>query len=562
MIKVRLSVIIFSLFLLPCAFAEEKLPAVSQKPVSPPAQAQPQAPLFQRYKVYADPAKTLGSSNSIRDFFGSGGALYYITGNFDDPVVQAWRNLDFKQITFEAMHVEEPMDRWIQVTVDEKGEVQIDFSEYDRYIRSYIENLNARPFVYLGNIPRALSSKPNDPDYAVYMPKTLKLWQSFVKKIVQHNIQKFKLKGLNYGVLGEPDHPDSWKGSGSSDPKIVLNEHIELYAATYRAVKAADPSAKFGGPATMSWKATEFTPAARFVLKDWIQALAQYNQKAGPGKAIKPDFISWQDYGWAGPDISDGAEAVSGYLKEYGFDPAIPKMLAGSGWGSWASNYLDKDQPSYERASHVVHSLIGEFGNPQTRKFFQAIYYSFYFNDYWMTPETEADLQAQRSVSLVIIPKDRPFQLTPIYAAFQMAHEILGGEVAEASAEKPLEAMSVWNDVTKKFYLLFTNLSAKTVIADVAVDHFPIAEPVQTKMKSIDEFHSVDGYGLEGGFDIDLVKTGVHSEVSVLVKPHGTILLTFGKPEPKPEPSAQVPGKEEKKADDGSVPPAQIHFNE
>lgn len=536
----------------PCVLAEEKLPA---KPAAPAIAPGPQAPLFQRFKVNADAAQILRPAAEMKDFFGSGGALYYITGNFDDPVVQAWRNLGFNQVTFETLHVEEPMDRWLQVSVDGENEVQIDFLDYDRHIRSYLENLNARPFVYLGNVPRALSSKPDAPDYAVYMPKNLKLWESFIKKIVQHNVRKFRMKGLNYGVLGEPDHPDSWKGSGSVDPAKTLAEHIELYAATYRAVKAADPSAKVGGPAAMSWKKTEFTPAAAFYLKDWIQALADYNKKAKSKAGL--DFISWQDYGWAGGNIGEGADAVSGYLKENGFDPATPKMLAGSGWGSWASNYLDKKQTPVERAAHVARNFIDEFGGSAARKFHQALYYSFYFNDYWMTPETEADLKMQRSVSLVIIPKERQFQLTPVYAAFQMMHEMMGGQVTLASAEKPLSAMSVWDQEKGKFYLLFASSSEKTVIADVAIENFPVAQPVETRMRSIDEFHSVDGYGLEEGFVLDLLKSGPRSEVSILVKPYATILLSFGKPEPKPGPEA-VTAPEEKTADDGAAPPVQL----
>lgn len=545
------------------AFAEETKPSPSPSPmISPsPAPVRPPAPLFQRFKVTADAADILGDASPIRNFFGSGGALYYITGNFDDPVVQAWRKLEFSQVTFESLHVEDPMDRWINVSVNEKNEVQIDFLDYDRYLRSYIENLGARPFVYLGNIPRALSSKPDSPDYAVYMPKSLKLWESFVKKIIEHNVRKLGLKGLNYGVLGEPDHADSWKGSGSGDAKKTLSEHIELYAATYRAVKAVDPTAKVGGPAAMSWKETKVTQSAAFFLKDWIKALAEYNQKAVPGKKAGLDFISWQDYGWTGSLISEGADAVSGYLKENGFDPATPKMLAGSGWGSWASDYLDKEQQPFQRASYVLRNLIGEFRDPANRRFYQALYYSFYFNDYWMTPETENDLQAQRSVSLVIIPKERPFQLTPIYAAFQIAHEISGGQITRASAEEPLEALSIWDKEKGKYHLLFTNKTGKTVIADVLVENLPVAEPFETRMRSIDEFHSADGYGLEEGFTVDLYKPAPRPEVSVLVKPYAAVLLTFGKPEPKPEPVTAETAPEEKTADDASAPSARIQLN-
>lgn len=537
--------------------AQNKPSAVSQPAPSP-------APLFERFKITADASRFLRPASEMRDFFGSGGPLYYIIGNYDDPVAQSWRDLGFQQITFEALHIEDPMDRWVDVKIDKKGEVQVDFLDYDRYLRGYLENLNARPFVYLGNIPRALSSKPNEADYSVYAPKSLRKWEAFVRKIVQRNVQKFRLKGLNYGVLGEPDHPDSWKGSGSGNPAKTLEEHIELYAATYRAVKSVDPSAKVGGPSAMSWKKTASTPAAAFELKDWVRALADYNRKEKTGNKAGLDFISWQDYGWAEGGLQAGAKAVSGFLKENGFDAATPKMLAGSGWGSWAGDYLKTDRPDYAQAQAVTRAFIDEFGSPEPRQFHQALYHSFYFNDYWMTPETEKDFQGQRSISLVVIPKESRFRLSPSYAAFQMIHEMLGGQITASSGQGPLSVMSGWDEVKGKFYLLFASTSAKTVVADVVINSFPVDAPVRSLMRTIDEFHSVDGYGLEDGFEIDLIKGAPSAEVSILVKPYAVVLLTFGKQEPKTEPETEenLQKKEEEGADDLSAAPGAIRLSQ
>ncbi len=479
----------------------------------------------------------LGDASGIRDFFASGGPLYYISNNVDDPVVQAWRDLGFNEITFETLHLESSVDRWIRVEVDKEGVVQIDFSDYDRYLRTYLSNLGAKPFVYLGNIPRALSLRPEDPAYQTFQPKDWGQWQEFVKKIVMHNVRKFGLKGLDYGVLGEPDHPESWQGSGSGDPEKTLREHIELYAMTYRAVKAVDPAARVGGPATLSWKKTEWTEEASFFLEDWIHALGEFNKKESPGRRAGLDYVSWQDYGWAGENIREGADAVKAWLEKNGFDPETPKMLGGSGWGSWSANYMEESQTAYQRSSHVISNLISEFRDPNDRKISRALYYSFYFNEYWINPENRREMKMQQSVALVNIPVKGRYQLTAMYAAFQMAKELSSGQVLETKAEKPLEAMAVWDAARERLTVTVNNPSPEKAVAEIRVDDIPGQDPERVwTMKSIDEFHSIDGYGLEEGFELHPLVEGNMASVAILMRPYGVLQMSFAKPPPPPPP--------------------------
>lgn len=548
----RFFFLFLALLAVPPAFAEDAKPDAGNKaaaeaavaPVLPEAQAD-------RFKVEADFSKKLGDASVIKNFFGSGGGLYYISNNVDDPVMQSWRDLGFNLITFETLHLEAPDERWIEVEVDEKGRVQIDFTDYDRYMRAYLKGLGAQPFVYLGNVPRALSSKPQDPDYSIYRPKDLKLWRQFIQKMVEHNVKKFKLKGAYYGVLGEPDHPDSWRGSGSGDPKKTLREHIELYAATYRAVKAADKTAKVGGPATMSWKETKQGGHPPFVLKDWIRALADYN-KEDKAQAVGLDYISWQDYGWTGERIQAGAEAVSGFLKDAGFDPATPKLLAGSGWGSWSSDYLNGSITPFQRASSIMDNLIAEFKNPEARRFERGLYYSFYFNDYWITPGNEKDMKQQRSVALVIIPKEGRYQLTPAYASFQMLKAMTTGQIVEASAQKPLQAMAVLDEAGRRAIVTVNNHTPDMRIIDFDIKEIPLnLDEVKAHLQSIDEFHSVDGYGLEDGSIIEPVITGKNAVVSIFIKPYGSLQITWRKPDPpKPVESPEAAAQEQQADDD------------
>lgn len=540
---------LFSLFFilmtaLPSAHAEDPAPAASispspepspsASPSLPPAPPQPEAP---RYQVEADFSKPIGDATQITDFFGAGGSIYLVGGNVDDPVFQTWRDLGFKQVSFETLHLEDPNERWVKVTIDENKAVQVDFSDYDRYLRTYLDSLRAKPFVYLGNIPRALSSKPEGDDYSVYPPKNMKQWQEFVKKIVKRNLDKFKLRGINYGVLGEPDHPDSWKGT--------MQEHVELYAATYRAVKAVDKSARVGGPSATTWKGT----------KGWIRALAEYNKK-NPGKEAGLDYISWQDYGWEGEFISKGADAVSGYLKDNGFDPQTPKMLAGSGWGSWSSNYLEEQTP-WQRASFVMANIIREFKNPEQRKFHEAIYYSFYFNDFWITPGTEKEMNRQRSTAMLIIPKEGRYRQTPVFAAFQMAQAMSTGHIVQSSSSGVLEAMATVDEAGQKAVVTVTNHTPELVISEFSLSNLPFdLNVVKPVLKSIDEFHSTDGHGIEEGFDIEPKMEEKTAKIAIFVKPYGTLQIVWRVP-PPPAP-VETPA-EEQVADDDIRPGSNTH---
>ncbi len=511
-------------------------PAVSPSPVPPSPSPAPAAaaraygpqPMYKRHEVTVNADRVLGRADGIRDFFSAGGALYYATNNSDDPAVQAWRDLGFGLISFETLHLENAMERWVIVSAGPNG-VEVDFTDYDRYLRSYLGNLAAKPFVYLGNIPRALSSCPQDDLYFACPPKDMALWANFVKQVVQRNVRKFGLKGLYYAVPGQPDHPDSWKGS--------LKEHVELYAATYRAVKTADPFAKVGGPSTMSWKKTEWTDEAPFYLEDWIAALAAYNAAQPPPDRADLDYISWQDYGWTGQGIRDGADAVSGYLKKYGFRPDIPKFLAGSGWGSWSSNYMEAGMPVWRRASHILENLAQEFKNPADRKIARAFYYSFYFNDAWLTPENTKEMELQRSTAMVVIPLQGRYRLTPAYAAFQMAKNMISGQVVETVAEEPFQAMAVWDESRESLVVTLTNTSNEKRVAEIKVNALPPGSPDRVwRMQSIDEFHSIDGWGLEEGFDFNPQIAPDSAFAAMLFRPYGSLQITFAKPPPPPSP--------------------------
>ena len=470
----------------------------------------------------------MGPASQIEDFLGAGGGFYYVSSDPANPVVKAWRWIGMKWASFETLHVEDPAERWIVVTRDAGGKIHVDFSDYDRYVRSYLENLQAKLFVYLGGVPRPLSMHPEDKNYHIYLPRDLDEWEQFVFTVVHHNVADLGLRGLTYGCLGEPDHIDSWRGSGSGIPAQTLREHVELYAATYRGVKAADPTAKIGGPSTMSWKATKWTRNPPFVLADWIRELARYNTRTGLLKMVGLDYISWQDYGWAGENLSDGADAVSQFLRENGFDPKTPKMLVGSGWGSWGSDYLDDDMRSNQRASYVAHNFLREFRDPRQRKFAQAIYYNFFFNDDWLIPG-DYDTEIVGRPSLVRLSKSGKLSLSSSYAVFEMMSGMIRGDIVEsATPSDNLEILATRDDLNQTIVIAVNNHSRDAAKIELNLNGVPFKSGwARCGIRRIDSHNSHDGQGLQKPTGDWFKLTNGELRFPLDIDPYGTIQIAI-----------------------------------
>lgn len=247
-------------------------------------------------EIVIDAGKPLGDAGAITDFLGAGGALEATLDDPKGPIIKTWTDLGFRHFYLETVGSKEERPPLVEPSRSADGKLTFDFSQFDRRVQQIVKTLKARPHVYLGHVPRALSSRPDDPSYSVYSPKSLRGWSDYAAQIAGRLAGKHGLKGLYYHCLGEPDHHDSWKGSGSTDTQQLLREHAALYAATYAGVKSADPTALVGGPATMNWQKTKWTQEAPFELRDWIAALARHNAAVSAERRAGLDFIAWQDY--------------------------------------------------------------------------------------------------------------------------------------------------------------------------------------------------------------------------------------------------------------------------
>lgn len=324
--------------------------------------------------------------------------------------------------------------------------------------------------------------------------------------------------------MGEPDHLDSWLGSGTGGRARRLREHIALFAATYRAVKSVDPRAKVGGPATMNWQETKYTVDPECTLEEWIRELASFNVSADV--PVVPDYIAWQDYAWSSDRLSDGADAVAAFLRRYGFDPATPKMLSDSGWGSWCSDYIDQTLEPHVRASHAACNIVHEFKDPRDRKFWQALYFHFYWNDEAFGTD-DPDGQLHRSVALGVLSRDGRFQLTPIYAAFEMASAMAHGEIIASSAPEPLEAMAVRDDDVQRIIVTVNNHTEESRNASVTLRDVPFGrDAVMATVQLIDGTHSGAGGGLERGTSQRVAKIAGEIVVPVSLGAYATAQIT------------------------------------
>lgn len=437
------------------------------------------------YQVTVLATSVLADASEIEDFLGAGGPVYLFSTNPNSPLTQAWRRLGLKHVSIENLHAEAPAERWLLVTRMEDNSLKINFTDYDRYLSSYLLNLGATPFIGLGKMPRALSSHPQEDDYYAYGPKDMDEWEDFVARVVGHNVEAFGLRGISYNVMAEPDQADSWKANGQTSPKLKLEEHVRLYAATYRAVKKADPLAQIGGPSSVGWQVTRRTLnlKTQTELVEWIRQLASYNAALKRRHRVNLDFLSWQDYGWSGQPAAAGAEAAADFLRQCGFDPGLPKRLAGGKDGSWSGDYLNTAGEGYEYASHILQNALHEFKDPRRRQFAGAIYFTFFSPD--------------SPTSLVRESDDGSLFLTPAYAAFQMLNQVASGSILESSSTAPIEALAV-RDKQGGIILTLNNPQAGEATVSISIKGHGFDSPSLWKgTRIIDIDRSIDGRGLE-----------------------------------------------------------------
>jgi xylan 1,4-beta-xylosidase len=184
-------------------------------------------------------------------------------------------------------------------TEDAAGKPVYNWTITDRILETYL-HAGAKPFVEIGFMPEALSSKPtpyrpdwkpgdNFANYYIgwsYPPKDFAKWGELVYQWVNHSVVKYgraEVESWYWEVWNEPDI-GYWHGTPE--------EYNKLYDFAAAAVKRALPTAKIGGPATTGpagAKAAEY-------LRQFLDHCAKNN--------IPLDFITYHAKGR--PTVVDG----------------------------------------------------------------------------------------------------------------------------------------------------------------------------------------------------------------------------------------------------------------
>lgn len=184
-------------------------------------------------------------------------------------------------------------------TEDATGKPVYDWTITDRILDTYLQ-AGATPFVEIGFMPQALSTKPDpyhptwipggaNKEYSIgwsYPPKDFNKWGELVYQWVRHCVEKYgkaQVESWYWEVWNEPDI-SYWHGTPE--------EYNQLYDYAAKGVKRALPSARVGGPATTG-PANE--KAAAF-LQQFLDHCARTN--------VPLDFITYHAKGR--PQVAEG----------------------------------------------------------------------------------------------------------------------------------------------------------------------------------------------------------------------------------------------------------------
>jgi xylan 1,4-beta-xylosidase len=184
-------------------------------------------------------------------------------------------------------------------TEDRSGKPVYDWSTVDRIFDTYLE-AGATPFVEIGFMPQALSSKP-DPYVPVwapgdkfdryyvgwsYPPRDYSQWGELVYQWARHCVSKYGAKEVSswyWEVWNEPDIA-YWHGTPE--------EYDRLYDVSAAAVKRALPAARVGGPAS--------TGPASAKAAAFLRQFLEHCDRGG----VPLDFITFHAKGR--PEVVDG----------------------------------------------------------------------------------------------------------------------------------------------------------------------------------------------------------------------------------------------------------------
>ena len=383
----------------------------------------------------------------------------------------------FKELGIRYLRVNGPFDSVIPVNKLRGGKLALDFKGYEQHLESLRTILRAKPLIILGYMAKAISSQPGKSNYWTYPTANWDDWYHVVSQLVRHNVRN-NFAGLYYEVWNEPE-----TGCPSCDWQGSYQDYIRLYIAAAKAVKAADPSAKVGGPAASHWTNPWMGHSNQVhtgpFIKDFLSSIKHYNE-SNPDSAAPLDFISWHHY-WT-DYLSDGTKAVDRYIAEVGF-PGNPRYLV----TEWNSEWGQAAHPWPRKASFVAANIIQQIRAPKVWPF-------------WFTFGLQHDRELSTDYNSGLIAHDNIHCKRPTYAAFQMMNAMTTGNFVGTSSPHELAIMATRDDQAFKVTAVVANYNPTNKSAKVSFTGLPFTtSSIKQKIQWIDKTRSMGCGGLEAG---------------------------------------------------------------
>jgi xylan 1,4-beta-xylosidase len=165
---------------------------------------------------------------------------------YHDQLEMVQKDIHFSHIRGHGLFCD---DMAIYQTYMEEGvqKVEYNFTYLDMVFDDYL-SLGIKPFVELGFMPYKLASGDQTVFYwkgNVTPPADYDKWADLIKATIAHWFERYGREEVltwPFEVWNEPNLPGFWKGAD-------MVEYFKLYEVSARAVKAADPDLRVGGPA-------------------------------------------------------------------------------------------------------------------------------------------------------------------------------------------------------------------------------------------------------------------------------------------------------------------------
>ena len=256
------------------------------------------APLPDNPIIRVDLNHSLGDFPSYHRGFSQGGEGQMPQAGYFEQGMELLAELNPELVRIDHLY-----DYYNVLSFDETGNAVYDFTQLDRIVDAIV-SVGAEPFMSLSYAPQAIVTE------TVYRrPLDLEDWEALVYETVRYyNIERGL--GIRYWeVWNEPNLRNFWIDS--------IEDYLELYAVSARAVKQADSTALVGGPALSS---PPVHPSAyRFLEENWISALVNTVQQNN----LPLDFVSWHFYSGNPHDFAKNIELHEQWLSQLNPRPQL-----------------------------------------------------------------------------------------------------------------------------------------------------------------------------------------------------------------------------------------------